>query len=284
MEDHDSQINEESMSDFWVVDWGIGYDYRSEDPIVSQIHKNELIEEENAPHLLNNIVGPYKALPSDWKDLFFMFQDDSIKEKPSKIVGNSYDSNIEEIKEYASLGRATDKCFFFVFEHFSPGYALALEKDVCDDVHSPSLDKELLSPMKKQESWFFPKYNDESNFCSPNDQNNIILNMPESFSPPYPEDDRPEIVLHQRLIYLIIDISISWLEDQVQSSRLVSFPSSRVPFYGIWVSCFPTSRPHNSLYHYSHLYCRVDCKNNHGSMHSCIDQLTCWLHWVYDYT
>jgi len=25
-EDHDSQINEESMSDFWAVDWGIGYD------------------------------------------------------------------------------------------------------------------------------------------------------------------------------------------------------------------------------------------------------------------
>lgn len=28
-EDHDSQINEESTSNFWVLDWGIGYDYKN---------------------------------------------------------------------------------------------------------------------------------------------------------------------------------------------------------------------------------------------------------------
>jgi len=76
--------------------------------MVSQVHKNELREEENALPLLNSNVGPCESLPSDWKDLFFMFQDDSIKEEPSKIVGNSDDSNIEEIEEDASLGH--DPC------------------------------------------------------------------------------------------------------------------------------------------------------------------------------
>ena len=42
-EDHDSQINEESMNEFWVVDWGIAYAYKY--PIVSQNHKNELRKE-----------------------------------------------------------------------------------------------------------------------------------------------------------------------------------------------------------------------------------------------
>lgn len=64
----------------------------------------------------------------------------------------------------------------------------------------------------------------------------------------------------------------------------MSIPSTSFPFYGIWVSCFPTSRPRNPSYHYSHLYWQVPYKNNHRSMHSCIDQLTNWLHWVYDYT
>lgn len=65
-----------------------------------------------------------------------------------------------------------------MFEHSSP----TLEIYVCDDVHSPSLDEELLSPMKNQESWFFPKYNDEPT-CFPNHKNNIILNMVKIFNP-----------------------------------------------------------------------------------------------------
>jgi len=73
-----------------------------------------------------------------------MFQDDSIKEDPSKIVGNSDESNIEEIEEDDSLVHATDKGFFFMFECSS----LALEIDVCDDIYSPSLEEELLAPMK----------------------------------------------------------------------------------------------------------------------------------------
>ena len=40
--------------------------------------------------------------------------------------------------------------------------------------------------------------------------------MSESFTP-YPKDDRPDIVLHQRFIYLVIDICIFWLKDQFQS-------------------------------------------------------------------
>ena len=63
--------------------------------MASQAHKNELKEEENALPLLNNNFGPYGAPPSDWKGLFFMFHDDLIKEEPSKVVGNSDDSNIE---------------------------------------------------------------------------------------------------------------------------------------------------------------------------------------------
>jgi len=84
--------------------------------MVPQIDKNELREEENAPPLLNNNVGPYETLPSDWIGFFFMFQDDSIKEEPSKIVGNYDDSNIEEVEEDASLGHATDKGFFSMFD------------------------------------------------------------------------------------------------------------------------------------------------------------------------
>ena len=114
-ENHDNRINKESTSDFLVVD-----DYRNKDPIISQVHKNELREEENALPLLNNNVGPYEALPSDWKGLFFMFQDDSIKEQPSKILGNSDGSDIEKTEEDASLGHATDEWFFFMFEHSSP--------------------------------------------------------------------------------------------------------------------------------------------------------------------
>lgn len=60
-----------------------------------------------------------------------------------------------------------------MFERSSP----ALEIDVCDDVHSHSLDEELLSPMKDQELWFFPKYDEGSTSCFPNYQNSIILNM-----------------------------------------------------------------------------------------------------------
>jgi len=105
------------------------------------------------------------------------------------------------------------KGFLFIFEHSSP----TLEIDVYDDVHSPNLDEEFLSPMKDQEPWFFPKYNDGSTSCFPNDKNIIILNMSQYFTS-YPKDDRSEIVLHQRFIYLVIDISISWLEDQIQSS------------------------------------------------------------------
>jgi len=78
-EDHDSHINGESTSDFGAFDWGIRYDCRNEDPMVPQDHKNELKEEENALPLQINNVCPYEALPSDWKGLFFMFQDDSIK-------------------------------------------------------------------------------------------------------------------------------------------------------------------------------------------------------------
>lgn len=66
--------------------------------MVSQVHKNELREEENVLPLLNNNNGPYEALPSDWKGLFFIFQDDSIKEEPYEIVVNFDDSNIEEIE------------------------------------------------------------------------------------------------------------------------------------------------------------------------------------------
>lgn len=73
-----------------------------------------------------------------------MFQDDSIKEEPSKIVGNFDDSNIEEIEEDTSLSHPIDKGFFFMFENSFP----APEVDVCEDVHFPSLDEELLSLMK----------------------------------------------------------------------------------------------------------------------------------------
>lgn len=150
----------------------------------------------------------------------------------------------KKIEEDAPLGHAPDKWFLFMFECSSP----TLEIEVCDNVHSPCLHEELLSLMKNQGSWFFPKYNDESIHYFPNDQNNIILNTFKTFNPSFLEGDRPEIKLHQRLT------SISWLEDQIQSSRLMSFTSSKVSLSIIWVSCFPTSRPCNSSHHYSHLY------------------------------
>lgn len=233
---------------------------------------------------MNNNIGPYEALVDDWKGLFFMFHDDLVKEKPPKMVGNFDDSNVKETEEGAPFRKATDKGFLFMIEDSSPCCVPAPEMDVCDEVFSPNFDEELVSPSEKQESWFFPKYNNESTSCFPNDQNNIILNMFESFTPYFPEDDKPMIVPHQRFMHLIIDISISWLEDQIQSSRLVSFPSSKVPFYGIWLSFFPISCPHNPSYHYSHLYFLFCGKDNNGNMHSRIDQLICWFHWIYDYT
>lgn len=95
------------------------------------------------------------------------------------------------------------KGFFSMFERSSPN----LEKDVCDDVDPPSFDEEVMSPIKNQELWFFPKYDDEPTSCFPNNQNSIILNMSESFTPSYPKDYSPKIILHHRFIYWVTDIS-----------------------------------------------------------------------------
>lgn len=116
--DHDHQMDEESVNGFWTADWGIGYDYKNEVPILSQIHKNEPKEDENAPPLSINNIGPCEALPNDWKGLFFMFRDDNnlVKEESSNLVDNFNDSSEKEIKEDASISRATDKGFFFMFE------------------------------------------------------------------------------------------------------------------------------------------------------------------------
>lgn len=153
------------MSDFGLVDWRIRQDYRNEDPMVPQFHENKFMKEENSPPLVNNNVGSHEDLSSDWKGIFFMFQDDSIKEEPSKIVVNYDDSNREKIEEDASLGHVTDKGFFFMFDHSSP----TIEINVSGDFHPPSFDEEPISPTKNQESWFFPKYDDEPTSCFPDD-------------------------------------------------------------------------------------------------------------------
>lgn len=107
-ENQDNQASKEILRN---LDFGMGYDYKSEGPITYRIHKNEPKQEENDPPLLND----NGALPSEWRGLFFMFQDDSIKEESSKIVGNSNDSD-----EDASFSHAADNGFFFMFEHSSP--------------------------------------------------------------------------------------------------------------------------------------------------------------------
>ena len=77
--------------------------------MVSQIHKNELKKEEGVLPLLNNSIGSCEALLGDWKGLLFMFQDDSIKEETSKIVGNFDDSNVKEFGEGDPFSHATAK-------------------------------------------------------------------------------------------------------------------------------------------------------------------------------
>ena len=59
-------------------------------------------------------------------------------------MGNHDDSNIEEIEEDASLGQATDKGLLSIFKLSSP----TPEIDVCDNVHPPSFDEELIYPIK----------------------------------------------------------------------------------------------------------------------------------------
>lgn len=107
-------------------------------------------EEESAPTLPIHDIGPCEALPNDWKVLFFMFQDDdnSVKEDLSTIKDNSNNLCAKGIDEDASFSHATNKGFFFMFEQSSPCCVPSLQMDVCDEVHSPSFDEELVSPME----------------------------------------------------------------------------------------------------------------------------------------
>lgn len=92
------------------------------------------------------------------------------------------------------------------------------------------------------------------------------------------EYNMPKVAIHRRFMTLIIDISILWLKEKC------TIHSSLPPSSIIFSACsfhLPTSHPHDSTYDCSFLYYHIgDCRGE------CIYNalMTCWLHWIYDYT
>lgn len=106
-ESPNSQDDEECMDDFWTAGWWIESDHQEEENI--------------QPLSVNNVdqyESSYEVNPNDWKDFFFMFQDDAnpAKEDVSIIEDDSNSPSVEGIKKYSSSYHATDKGFLFMFE------------------------------------------------------------------------------------------------------------------------------------------------------------------------
>lgn len=90
---------------------------------------------------------------------------------------------------------------------------------------------------------------------------------------------------HDReFLSFVIHSSILCLQERLQTSKLASFPSSKIPFYTIWISYFPTPHLQHPLYDCFYVGFWVYYTSNHIGKYSHIDLMMCWLHCPYDYT
>jgi len=53
--------------------------------------------------------------------------------------------------------------------------------------------------------------------------------------------DMPEVVIHQKFMSLVVDISIFWLQEKISWTRLHHFLTSSHIIIHVWASYFPTS-------------------------------------------
>ena len=94
----------------------------------------------------------------------------------------------------------------------------------------------------------------------------------------------PEVSIHKKIMSLIIDISIFWLEETITWTRLHPFITSSHMIIHVWASYFPSSHPLHPPYNCTHIHFGICYMSNHTGRQIYIDMMICSLHLLYDYT